>query len=80
LTKAFSERFGFDLLELRNFQTDCQKQSNEDAPFGDYILRYIFIWRGVFSVARFDNQGNAKASTGGTGIRTGSTSFFELFG
>ena len=33
----------------------------------------IFILRGAFCVARFDWQGNAKASTRGTGDRTGST-------
>jgi hypothetical protein len=54
LSKAFSGRFGFDVLELRKSQTVSQKQSNENAPLGDYILRYILIWRGVFSVARFD--------------------------
>ena len=43
-----------------------------------YIPVYI-IWRGVFSVARYDNQGNAKASTRGTSDRTGSTSFFLEF-
>ena len=37
LTKAFSGRFGFDLLELRDFQTDCQKQSNGNAPCDVYI-------------------------------------------
>ena len=30
-------------------------------------------WRGAFGVARFDEQGNAKALTSGTSDRTGST-------
>ena len=38
------------------------------------IELYIHI-RGAFSVARFDKQGNAKASTRGTSDRTGSTFF-----
>ena len=38
------------------------------------IELYIHI-RGAFSVARFDKQGNAKASTRGTSNRTGSTFF-----
>ena len=34
---------------------------------------YTYIIRGAFSVARFDNPGNAKALTRGTSDRTGST-------
>ena len=37
-------------------------------------ILYIHI-RGAFSVARFDNPGNAKALTRGTSDRTGSTFF-----
>ena len=38
----------------------------------------IYILRGAFVVARFDKLGNAKASTRGTGNRTGSTFFMLL--
>lgn len=43
-------------------------------------LRGCIIWhqRGAFSVARFDNQGNAKAFMEETGNRTGSTLFLCL--
>ena len=40
----------------------------------DVGILYIHI-RGAFSVARFDNPGNAKALTRGTSDRTGSTFF-----
>ena len=77
--KAFSGRFGFDVLELRNFKLSVKNKA-AGTPHLMYIyFCYIFIWRGVFSVARFDWQGNAKASTRGTGDRTGSTSFFLIF-
>ena len=39
---------------------------------------YYSILRGAFIVARFDKLGNAKASTRGTGKRTGSTFEPEL--
>ena len=39
------------------------------------MVFYIIHIRGAFSVARFDNPGNAKALTRGTSDRTGSTFF-----
>ena len=42
----------------------------------DVGIQYIHI-RGAFSVARFDNPGNAKALTRGTSDRTGSTFFMH---
>ena len=36
--KGVIVRFGFDVLELRNFTFICQKQSNEDALWGVYTL------------------------------------------
>ena len=46
------------------------------ASLQPYVGNLIFIylhWRGAFGVARFDEQGNAKALTSGTSDRTGST-------
>jgi len=54
LTKAFSGRFGFDDVRTSQLQTVSQKQGSGNAPCDDYIRCYILIWRGVFSVARFD--------------------------
>ena len=64
---------------------DCQKQSNGNASWGvlytvligfERFCRsmscwniYIYIIRGAFDVARFDNPGNAKALTRGTSDR-----------
>ena len=74
MEKAFTWRFGFDSVELRNFFKICQKQSN-----GECLIRYVSIhlcyisrddWYNVrfvytylreASVARFDKSGNAKA-------------------
>ena len=72
--KGVTVRFGFDVSESRTFNTSCQKQSNQNASWVYYIhpsltlvhtnvgvgILYIQI-RGAFSVARFDNPGNAKA-------------------
>ena len=87
--KGVTVRFGFDLLELRKLSTVRQRQSNGNASwsvlytvligFGRFfcsLSRVLFIylhWRGAFDVARFDEQGNAKALTSGTSDRTGST-------
>ena len=68
---------------------DCQKQSNGDAPWDVYIQPALAIGanlyvlqgdiythrRGAFSVARFDNPGNAKAFTAWNEHQTGSTFF-----
>ena len=43
----------------------------------DMKANTIYILRGAFVVARFDKLGNAKASTRGTGNRTGSTFFMS---
>ena len=32
ILKAFSERFGFDEVRISQLRTDCQKQSNGNAP------------------------------------------------
>lgn len=51
------------------------------ADYDNFIVRsqkgeFIYLHqRGAFSVARFDNPGNAKALTSGTSARTGSTLF-----
>ena len=65
--KGVTVRFGFDALELRNFQTVSQEQSNGNAPWGVYIQPALAIdemvnavgilyihQRGAFGVARFD--------------------------
>ena len=51
-------RFGFDNWESRKFTLVRQRQSNETHP------------RGASVVARFDEQGNARASGCGTSDRT----------
>ena len=33
ILKRRLQRFGFDVLKLRNFQNVCQKQSNVDVPW-----------------------------------------------
>lgn len=70
---------------------DCQIQSNGNAlscvlyipkshDMNVLTLRVLYIhWRGVFSVARFDNPGNAKALTRGTGDRQ-APRFFYAYG
>ena len=68
---------------ISQIQTDCQEQSNGDAPWDVYIQPALVVGvssmtlqgeiyihrRGAFSVARFDNQGNARALLRGTSIR-----------
>ena len=38
IQKAFSGRFGFDILRISQIQTACQDQSNGNAPWGCRIL------------------------------------------
>lgn len=75
--KAFTERFGFDNVRISQVQTVRQRQSNGNAPWDVlYIAHVIPVskkqdWvnhihkhrRGAFDVARFDEQGNARAFT-----------------
>ena len=83
--KGVTVRFGFDVLELRNFKLSVKNKAT-GTPHGMFIYNphwlYVFIaekeklyihQRGAFGVARFDRQGNAKALTRGTSDRTGST-------
>ena len=78
------------MLELRNFKQIVKSKATGTPQQVYYICALtatariharcdrvysIFTLRGAFSVARFDNLGNAKASTRGTGSRTGSTLF-----
>jgi len=83
--KGVTVRFGFDVLELRNFKLSVKNKAT-GTPHGVFIYNphwlYVFIaereklythQRGAFGVARFDRQGNAKALTRGTSDRTGST-------
>ena len=73
--KGVTVRFGFDVLELRNFR-QIVKNKATGTPHGMFIYNphwsYVFMTskgklythqRGAFGVARFDNLGNAKAFT-----------------
>lgn len=85
-------RFGFDGVRTSQLRTNCQKQSNGDAPngvlykhslHGNFVARvgdtlYIHL-RGAFSVARFDNLGNAKAFTPWNEHQAGSTFFISVY-
>ena len=88
--KGVTVRFGFDVLELRNFR-QIVKNKATGTPHGMFIYNphwsYVFMTskgnlythqRGAFDVARFDNLGNAKALTRGTSDRTGSTFFMHI--
>ena len=88
--KGVTVRFGFDVLELRNFR-QIVKNKATGTPHGMFIYNphWLFVFiaererlythqRGAFDVARFDNLGNAKALTRGTSDRTGSTFFVYL--
>ena len=73
ILKAFSERFGFDEVRISQLRTDCQRQSNGNAPWRCrlYMLivlsfsawHYIYIGVGLSALLGFDNQGNARAFT-----------------
>ena len=89
--KGVTVRFGFDVLELRNFR-QIVKNKATGTPHGMFIYNphwsYVFMaikgklythQRGAFDVARFDNLGNAKALTRGTSDRTGSTFLFCIY-
>ena len=89
--KGVSVRFGFDAIRISQIQSDCQKQSNGNAPWDVYIQPslapfdnsqwWVVIYmhhRGAFSVARFDNQGNARAFIAWNEWQTGSTFFLYL--
>ena len=83
ILKAFSGRFGFDALRISQIRTDCQKQSNGNAPwrcrlymFLTLFIRvgiYIYIDVGLSALLGLTNQGNARAFKAWTGHRTGST-------
>ena len=88
--KGVTVRFGFDVLELRNFR-QIVKNKATGTPHGMFIYNphWLFVFiaereklythqRGAFGVARFDNLGNAKALTRGTSDRTGSTFFVYI--
>ena len=76
LKKAFTLRFGFDVLKLRNFQRIDQKQSNgrcHGICLYPYVMLHshrcacmaiwcIYTYRRGVCVARFDQSGNAKTS------------------
>ena len=89
--KGVTVRFGFDVLELRNFR-QIVKNKATGTPHGMFIYNphwsYVFMTfkgklythqRGAFDVARFDNLGNAKALTRGTSDRAGSTFLFCIY-
>ena len=89
--KGVTVRFGFDVLELRNFK-QIVKNKATGTPHGMFIYNphwsYVFMTskgnlythqRGAFDVARFDNLGNAKALTRGTSDSTGSTFLFCIY-
>ena len=75
--KGVTVRFGFDAVRTSQLPTDCQKQSNGKRLMRCILYsrigfrrfcrllprgRLVYLhWRGAFGVARFDNQGNAKA-------------------
>lgn len=85
-------RFGLDGVRTSQLLTNCQKQSNGDAPngvlykhsphsnlfakVGDMLCIHL---RGAFSVARFDNLGNVKAFTPWNEHQTGSTLFIFVY-
>ena len=68
ILKAFSGRFGFDALRISQIQTDCQNQSNGNAPWRcsingilyNNVSSYIHP-RGAFSVARFRLSGQCES-------------------
>ena len=89
--KGVTVRFGFDVLELRNFKLSVKNKAT-GTPHGMFIYNphWLFVFiaereklythqRGAFDVARFDNLGNAKALTRGTSDRTGSTLFVCMY-
>ncbi len=89
IQKGVSLRFGFDVLELRNFKLLVKNKATGTPQLG---VLYAFISsrclvypmlmlvqntrRGAFSVARFGKKGNAKALTRGTSNGIGSHVFF----
>ncbi|MBQ2366150.1 MAG: hypothetical protein II293_03215 [Bacteroidaceae bacterium] len=71
--KGVTVRFGFDAVRTSQLQTNCQEQSNGNAPWDVYIQSVLAIdemvnvfgvlyihQRGAFSVARFDNLGQCE--------------------
>lgn len=84
-------RFGFDVLELRKLK-QIVKNKATGTSHGMFIYVPLLVIviidqerdmvythrRGAFDVARFDNLGNAKALTRGTGNSTGSTFFVYI--
>ena len=81
--KGVTERFGFDVVESRKFKLIVKNKATV-TPLGDVYIQPALIVgvssmtlqgeiythrRGAFSVARFDNQGNARALLRGTSIR-----------
>lgn len=71
-------RFGFDSVRTSQLHTDCQETKQRERPLRCiiYVLKSVAALlchtdfepiylhrRGAFSVARFDNPGNAKAFT-----------------
>ena len=71
ILKAFSGRFGFDILRISQIRTNGQKQSNGNAPWRCrlYMSLPLFFWdrhlyihrRGAFCVARFDQLGRCES-------------------
>ena len=74
--KGVTVRFGFDVLELRNFkQIVKNKATGTSHGMFIYVSQLVVVieghngdivythQRGAFDVARFDNLGNAKAFT-----------------
>ncbi len=84
--KGVTVRFGFDMLELRNFKQEVKSKAT-GAPYEVYSILPLAVGphravakgclymhpRGAIFVARFDFLGIAKALTCGTSDRVGST-------
>ena len=47
-TKAFSGRFGFDILRISQIQTDSQNQSNGNAPIGVIIVPIYMVGYDIY--------------------------------
>ena len=71
ILKAFSGRFGFDILRISQIRTNGQKQSNGNAPWRCRLYMFLTLFirvghlyihrRGAFSVARFDQLGRCES-------------------
>ncbi len=81
--KAFLTLWSYD-VRTSQLLFICQAEATKGAPEGVYIGMDLFMLlyihrRGVFGVARFDRQGNAKAFTSWNGQQSGLHVLFYLY-